>query len=308
MGKSNKKLIVLTFHRVLPLADELVPTQNDARAFEMYMSVLAKYFRVFRLSDAVDMLKNGSLPSRSVCVTFDDGYKDNVTIALPILKRFGLTATFFIATGYLNGGRMWNDTVIEAVRRCDDEISISDIGISKLPVRTNDEKIVAIDRLLSKLKYLEQDTRESIANQICPGTHDLPDDLMMTSDEVVSLMRNGMDIGAHTVSHPILTKIDPKIANTEIMSSKLILEELLSEPVNLFAYPNGRPELDYRREHIEMVRNAGFKCAVSTAFGTAASGVDSYQVGRMPVWDKRPWKFVSRMIYYGANGQPAEGI
>ena len=69
------------------------------------------------LDVAVDALKTGKLPARAAAITFDDGYADNRSIALPILKQHGLSATFFIATGYLNGGRMWNDTIIEAIRR-----------------------------------------------------------------------------------------------------------------------------------------------------------------------------------------------
>ena len=81
------------------------------------MRVLARYFRPCGLAEGLRQLRDGGLPPRSVAVTFDDGYADNARIALPILREARVPATFFIATSYLDGGRMWNDTVIEAVRR-----------------------------------------------------------------------------------------------------------------------------------------------------------------------------------------------
>ena len=73
-------------------------------------------FNVIPLEEGVAGIKSGKLPPRALSITFDDGYANNATVAAPILKRLGLHATFFIATGFLDGGRMFNDTVIEAVR------------------------------------------------------------------------------------------------------------------------------------------------------------------------------------------------
>src|SRR5690349_2991525 len=109
-------LTVLMYHRVLPAPDPLTESV-DARDFERQMRALREYFTVLPLAEAVAGLRAGKLPSRAVAITFDDGYADNAVIALPILESLGLHATFFIADGFLNGGRMFNDTVIEALRR-----------------------------------------------------------------------------------------------------------------------------------------------------------------------------------------------
>ena len=79
-------------------------------------------FNVIPLLDAVRHSAAGTLPPRAACITFDDGYADNAEVALPILQRHKLHATFFVATGFLNGGRMWNDTIIELVRRAPDGV------------------------------------------------------------------------------------------------------------------------------------------------------------------------------------------
>ena len=110
------KLSILIFHRVLPETDPLFPDEPDALRFDQVMGWVKTWFNVIPLDAAVDSLKARNLPARALAITFDDGYADNRTVALPILKRHGLSATFFIATGYLNGGRMWNDTIIEAIR------------------------------------------------------------------------------------------------------------------------------------------------------------------------------------------------
>src|SRR6267143_1774593 len=117
MGPFSRCLSILIYHRVIAEADPLVPGEVCAREFDWQLTVLGRWFRVLPLLEAVARLRNGELPVRAACVTFDDGYADNVTTALPILRRHGVPATFFLATAFINGGRMWNDTVIETVRR-----------------------------------------------------------------------------------------------------------------------------------------------------------------------------------------------
>ena len=111
------RLSILIYHRVLAQDDPINNWDATAGVFEAHMRALAANFSPLLLSDAVARLANGSLPARAACVTFDDGYADNVEVALPILMRHGIRAAFFIASGYLTGRRMWNDTVVEAVRR-----------------------------------------------------------------------------------------------------------------------------------------------------------------------------------------------
>lgn len=112
----TRGLSILVYHRVLPQADPLFPSIVDAERFSLQLELLRRCFNVLPLPEALARLRNGSLPPRAACITFDDGYADNEAVALPLLRQHGLHATFFIASGFLDGGRMWNDTVIEAVR------------------------------------------------------------------------------------------------------------------------------------------------------------------------------------------------
>jgi len=112
----GSRLSILIYHRVLPGPDPLNNWDPTAAEFESQIRALSRFFTPLALGEAVERLRKGTLPAHAACVTFDDGYRDNVDVALPILRRHGVPATFFIATGYLNGGRMWNDTVIESIR------------------------------------------------------------------------------------------------------------------------------------------------------------------------------------------------
>src|SRR5438067_10198380 len=110
LGSVSQRLSILVFHRVLPQQDPLFPDEMDAQRFDKLLALLKSCFNVVSLRDGIDGLRRGKLPSRAVCITFDDGYADNAEIALPILQRHGMPATFFVATGFLDGGRMFNDT------------------------------------------------------------------------------------------------------------------------------------------------------------------------------------------------------
>jgi peptidoglycan/xylan/chitin deacetylase (PgdA/CDA1 family) len=113
-----------------------------------------------------------------------------------------------------------------------------------------------------------------------------------------------MEIGAHTATHPILTRLAPADARREIDQSRERLTAILGEPVSLFAYPNGKPGQDYGAEHVRMVRDAGFTAAVSTAWGVASTNSDLFQLPRFTPWDRRPAKFALRLLLNRRNPRP----
>ncbi len=294
---SRSRLSVLIFHRVLAAPDPLFPSEPDVARFDAQMRWVKDWFNVLPLAEAVRALRRGSLPARPLAITFDDGYADNATNALPILRRLGLPATFFIATGYLNGGRMFNDTVIEAVRAAKGAtIDLAAIGLGAFRIDTVEAKRAALRELLPNLKYLPERERDTKAREVaaCCGA-ELPDNLMLTDGQVVELDRAGMTIGAHTVTHPILARLPDEVARREIRESKDRLTELLGKPVTLFAYPNGKPGQDYTAAHVAMARELGFEGAVSTARGAAAPGCDLLQIPRFTPWDRQAWRFGLRL-------------
>lgn len=301
------KLLILMYHRVLPRSDPLLSGSVDAATFEWQMALLAQRFTVLPLCEAATCLVGGVLPARTVCITFDDGYADNVSVALPILRRHDLTATFFIATGFLDGGRMWNDTIIESVRRAPgNELNLRGIGLQTYVIGDMQARRQTISSLLSLLKYLPVGERtrktEAIADHV---DESLPADLMMSSEQVRDLQAAGMEVGAHTANHPILMRLSAEQAEQEIRQSRARLHELGIRNVDAFAYPNGRPGVDYDRGQVEIVRREGFKVAVSTAWGCARRGADPLQLPRIGSWDSTPGRFYLRMLKTYAQ-RPAE--
>jgi peptidoglycan/xylan/chitin deacetylase (PgdA/CDA1 family) len=294
---SRKKLFILIFHRVLDKPDFMRPDEVDISKFFWQMELLSKYFNVLPLDVALKKWQTQSLPSRAVCITFDDGYADNYHNALPILKKFNLSAVFFIASGFLNGGRMWNDTVIEAIRNLQQmELNLSAIGLGRFNVSDQENKYQSAMQIIQKIKHLDPETRAEHAAFIATQSHSLPDDLMMTSEQIIQLQKNGMEIGGHTITHPILAKLDNERAWLEITGNKTFLENLLNHPIRSFAYPNGKPNQDYRPQQIPLISKAGFQAAVSTRGGVCDQTSDIWQLPRFTPWDKTPIKFMLRMI------------
>jgi peptidoglycan/xylan/chitin deacetylase (PgdA/CDA1 family) len=307
-GGDNGKLNIFIFHRVRPASDPLFPTDLGTTSFAELLAFLRRWFNVLPLLEAVSRLENGTLPPAAASVTFDDGYADNAAVALPLLQRFGVPATIFVATGYLDGGRMWNDTVIEAIRSSRvASIDLQEEGLPPLAIGTPGEKRAAIDMLLGDLKYRPAKERERLSEAVARRAGAaLPEDLMLTSDQVRRLHRAGIAIGAHTVTHPILARTDAADAEREINESRRHLESVLQAEVRLFAYPNGKPGQDYLPEHVRMVRDAGFRAAVSTARGVANARSDSFELPRFTPFGRTP-AFALRMAQHLARGGALPG-
>jgi peptidoglycan/xylan/chitin deacetylase (PgdA/CDA1 family) len=295
---SRGRLSILIFHRVLPAHDPLFPGEPDASEFDALLAHLAKRFRILPLAQAVDRLYEGTLPRAALAITFDDGYADNLTVAGPILSKHGFPATLFIATGYLDGGVMWNDVVIAAFRSSRrDEVDLDALGLGRHMLASDADRRLAIDRVLRDLKYRPSVERDQNANAILDAADvERPRDLMLTSDGVRSLPQHGIDVGAHTITHPILANTDADVAWREIRESKRALEQIVGHAVTLFAYPNGRPDEDYKAEHVRMVKEAGFTAAVSTAWGVAKRSSDRMQLPRFTPWTRNPVRFDLLML------------
>lgn len=295
---ASGRLSVLIFHRVLSEPDPLFPEEMHARRFDALCGWLASWFNVLPLDEAVERLKAGRLPARAACLTFDDGYADNYHVALPILQHYDLKATFFIATRFLDGGRMWNDTIIESIRGCNMAVlDLSTLGLGRHALDSIANRRAAMAALIDQIKYRPFAERITLTEQLghLAGVQ-LPHDLMMTSDEVKALRHAGMQIGAHTMSHPILARLTDEQARQEIGGSKHFLEQLLGERVGLFAYPNGKPGDDYTPHSVDVVRSLGFDAAVSTHWGALATGGDLYQIPRFTPWDSTKLRFGARLL------------
>lgn len=292
------RLTILAYHRVLSRPDPLHADDCDTESFAWRMQLLAKHFNVLSLTEAIERLRQGRLPPRAVCVTFDDGYLDNVENALPVLLERNIRATFFITTGFLDGGCMWNDTVIEAVRQAPGTaLDLTACGLDSRPIATEEDRRRTVQAVLSAIKYLDPAERSVRVEQILIAAGaKRPQGLMMCPEHIQRLVRSGMEIGAHTVSHPILARLNRANAYVEIAEGKERLEGIIGAPVRLFAYPNGVPNRDYTNEHVQILKELGFMAAVTTAPGAVRATSDYLQLPRFAPWDRRPTRFMLRLL------------
>lgn len=296
-GGGRGRLSILIYHRVLSQPDPMLSDTTDAVSFRWQMQTVKQCFNVLSLADAAEGLAQKTLPPRAACITFDDGYRDNAEVALPILNELGLTATFFVATHYLNGGMMFNDRVMETIRRIPKgELDLQEMALGRYEIKNEEDRLDVATQIITKIKYLEPRERDEVTRAIAERLSTrLPDDLMMTSAQVRELASAGMTIGGHTRTHPILSRISDQEAREEIAGGREDLEAILRQPVRLFAYPNGKPDQDYDHRHVAMVKGAGFDAAVSTAWGVSTIKTDPYQLARFTPWDQTPGRFAARL-------------
>lgn len=298
-GGTHARLSVFIFHRVLPQPDPLLPDEPDAVHFDRIVGFIARQFNVLSMTEAVQRLTHHNLPPAAACITFDDGYADNLTVATPILRKYEVSATFFIATGYIGGGRMWNDTIIESIRLAPaGEIDLTDLGLSAYLINDSASRVNLYQGLLRTLKHRAPADRQAVADEIGLRMALQPQPtLMLNSGQVRELNTQGMEVGAHTITHPILSKVDEATAKREIGGSAEILTSWLGERPKFFAYPNGVPEVDYGVRDTRLVREAGFHAATSTASGVNGANADVFQLRRFTPWDRSMAKFGLRCAH-----------
>jgi peptidoglycan/xylan/chitin deacetylase (PgdA/CDA1 family) len=298
------KLNIFIYHSVKAATDPLMPSEPDVARFDGILRFLGRWFTVLPLAEAVRRLAEGTLPPGAASITLDDGYADNLTRLLPLLERHGLPATVFVADGYLDGGCMWNDVIIESVRHCKaDHLDLGDEGLPNVPLGSLEARRRAIEILLPLVKYRPLAQRTPMAAAIARRAGVVvPDDLMLTSPQLQQLSRSPLvTIGAHTHSHPILAVEDDATAREEMTASKRRLEALVERPVTLFAYPNGRPGRDYTARDVALAREAEFTAAVSTAPGFATAASDPFELPRFTPWDRSLPRFAVRMARHLAR-------
>lgn len=297
------RVCILSYHRVLKQPDPMLASEPDVNTFKWQMELLAECFNVLPLYDAIESMSGQTVPPRAVCITFDDGYRSTHDIALPILKELSLPATVFVATGYASGESMWNDRIIESTRLFEGKsLDLTNLGLGVHPVRTLKERRQVIHTVTETLKYLRPERRLEMAQKLEEASGiAFRNSLMLTPELISALTSQGIEIGGHTVSHPILTSLPDDLAREEIVQNKQHLESITGLPIRLFAYPNGKPNIDFNERHTRMVKDAGYAAAVTTQIGAAARTHDRFLLPRSRPWDSRPLMFGARLLYWLAG-------
>ena len=275
-------ITVVSYHRA---ARELVPTDYDdgvvdvtAEAFESHVSFLARWCNAISLEQLRAFSHGGTLPQSPVLITFDDGYRDNHDVVLPILQRHRMPAAFFVTTSYLEDRRLfWWDRINLLVKTSRKEVLELDYPRSmSVPIAgAASARAGAIRMLLRLVKDHYALDLERLLDGLAAATdvnvspaeeRRRADDLLMTWDHVRALRRAGMDVASHSSTHRVLQTLPSDVLAEELAGSRETLEEVLGEPVRAISYPVGHAIRNM--PHIRRaVRAAGYDLGFSNCTG-----------------------------------------
>lgn len=292
------KLSVFLFHKVPPCADPLLSGDLGETQFARLIDFIKETFCVLPLGDAVQHLQTNTLPPLSAALTFDDGYPEWRHGAARVLEEKSLPATFFITTGQFFGRPMWNERLAQIVRTCTEPLlDTTTIRLPPLLMQTSKDKTKALQTLEFHFKYLPPIIRdeflEQLEAQVGVSSSSVP---AMSLEDLVAISNRGFEIGAHTLEHPILGLCDADRAREEIGQTREVLAGIIKRPVTAFAYPNGHPGVDFSPYHIQMVKQAGYRYAVTTQWGVADHKTSPYQIPRFTPWGPSRTKMTLQLI------------
>lgn len=294
----KRKVFILKYHRIsnFKKGEEAFPFELGVKVkdFERQIRYLSRRHQIISLKEVAAYLKGeGELLPLAVVITFDDGYEDVFTLAYPILQRYGARAIVFINPGYTEPRVItWRDELAEMVRVADlseirQEATNLDYPdrvrqiLAQAKLDTFSDRIELLQKLMAFLKKIDDKEAKSIVNNLAQRIDwrqgNWQRHLPVSWDQVAEMAEGGLEFGAHTLTHPPLTRIDPEQAGYEITTSKEEIEERLGMPVSVFCYPFG----DFNEEVKEMVKEAGFACACSSVYGVADRSNDLYALKRI---------------------------
>lgn len=307
------ELPILAYHRVRDIADEeAFPFDPDlvsasCSGFAWQMSYLRRRYNpiTFRTwLDAVDGKEK--LPPRPVIVTFDDGYDDNYFHAFPVLKSLGMPATIFVSTGYVGGDKpFWFDLLACIAHSAPaGPMAVSELGMT-LTLDDVASRRAAAARLVSALKRVPNGKRLMIFERLekeyasTMKSVDFRQSRPLNWDQIREMSAAGIEFGSHTVSHPILSRLDDAGLTEELTESRLCLERQLGLPAPVLAYPVGGHD-EFNEKVVQAASAAGYRLGVSYVPGVNKPGrMDPFRLRRQHVE-----RYVSNAYFSGLLSLP----
>jgi peptidoglycan/xylan/chitin deacetylase (PgdA/CDA1 family) len=305
------------YHRIADVATDPQLLCVSAAKFGEHLELIRNSYVPARLVDLVGGGADGTVPARAAAVTFDDGYADNLDVAKPLLERNDVPATVFVTSGYVGGRRaFWWDELERLLLR-PGRLPVQfvlDVAGERLPFDLGGDAVYSparasasagwtvLDaedpgprqqayRVLSvRLRMLEEADRERVLDSLrslaAPDGSDAVAPRTLTLAEVALLDGGPVEVGAHTVTHPVLSQLSPQRQEDEIVRSKQELESAVDRPISSFAYPYGASG-DFDRRTVALVRANGFDHACTSVPGRLSPRADRFRLPRLAVrnWD-----------------------
>lgn len=259
-------------------------------AFEAHIAYLASQYSVLPLPEAVSRIKLGKrLPANAVAITFDDGYADNLEAAR-VLNRYGVVGTFYLTANCLaDGDPFWPTEIKTLVARLSEPaVTITIPREQTLPLATKTDRYKAIKTLSRLCKGNRIPVREALREQLreLASAPTAPTPTMLTWEQVGEMVRLGMDVGGHTLTHANLPSAGPDDAWREIDGCRRVLRERLGVEVSQFSYPNGGAEHYHDEQLHRMAERAGFTGAATSSNGFASLASDPYAMERVEIEER----------------------
>jgi peptidoglycan/xylan/chitin deacetylase (PgdA/CDA1 family) len=285
---------ILMYHGLTTNPDLEDWTQVDVNDFMAQMHYLRHHYHPVSLRKVYTMLQTGRIEPHAVALTFDDGYKSNFDLALPILKDLNIPATVFVASDFIlrhekHHRYLWPDFITALLKSYPhDNIDLGRFNLGQYDLSSSRTIYRSRSEICEILKSVASSRKDEVVSSLYDRfgdniDHDsFPDYCPMSMEEVRKLSAESLiTIGAHSRSHPILSQLETDDLHDEIVGGKTDLEELTGSPVTEFAYPNGRwCDIDNR---VVDLAARHFLCAVTTEAGLNHAGQDKYLLRRIGI-------------------------
>lgn len=277
-------------------------TQLPLAQFRRQMDILAKHYNVISLSECLKaILSRGKLPPRSAVITFDDGFRNVYARAYPVLQEKRLPATVFLTTGLLDDGSLlWTDELfcLFESTQCT-RLNLTSVGLSAWSWSSVQEREQVYLEILGLLKSVSASRKDEALDSFREQLGPVSDSCTtagefrgMSWNEAREMRDSGLiEFGGHTVTHQILSQLDAKSQEREVLESCSRVRDELGQVSPVFCYPNGRVE-DFTGWTVRCVQAAGLTGAVSTIEGLADASQNPFELRRIPVGNDTPlWRY-----------------
>ena len=262
----------------------------DIEEFRKQMRHVRKWYNVITMDELVDRLaKGGRFSSPSIVITIDDGYLNNYTEAYPVLKKLSIPAMIYLSTGFIGTeDSTWVDDLMDMIKVSKKKtIKVPELlSDEPLDISTSGRKMQVFETIFNRMLSLKHEKKLALMKKLrdilCveESLRDVSDRRMLNWNEVIEMKQNNIDFGAHTISHPTLSKMELEQARREIYKSKEEIENRLGCNVSHFAIPNGKKE-DFSEELKGYCKEIGLKTVASTEPGVVSAQSDPHFLRRI---------------------------
>lgn len=300
----RRRVIILMYHR---FSDKPEPFKIQKDVFEQQIRFLKKKYNFVSLSHYAEVLagKRNDIPPNSMVLTIDDGYWDNYVYAYPILKKYFVPATIFIATDFITKRAWLWSNKLEFILK-NSEYNEFDFPLGHKTIRFHVGNFENWHRtqlaIFNYCQSISDKQKDEVFDQLAKHLKvSVPDETQgdfqpLTWEQIREMRGNGVDLGSHTCSHSILSRLDDDELRYEIFQSKSQIEEKISSPVDLFCYPNGTLD-DFDARAVKMIEDASYAAAVTTVPGhNRFEGQNPFLLKRLSISDDIPRNILLQVV------------